>query len=120
MTNQEVFDRVAHHLLQQGEPALRHGRVVIQTRRYPVQKSAIGCLIEEGQYTPACELTPAYREGLLQRSGINLEESGELLEELEHIHDCEASENWLTALQSVADEFELNQTVLEQVGAEVA
>ena len=120
MTNQEVFDRVAQHLLQQGEPALRHGRPVIQTRRWPVQKSPIGCLIEEGRYTPACELMPAYREGLLQRSGINLDESGELIEKLEKIHSCEASENWLTALQSIADEFNLKQKILEQVGAVVA
>ena len=120
MTNQEVFDRVAQHLLQQGEPALRHGRPVIQTRRCPVQKSAIGCLIEEGRYTPAAELIEHYREGLLQRSGINLKESGELIEELEHIHDCEASENWLTALQSIADEFDLKQIILEEVGAMVA
>ena len=120
MTNQQVFDRVARHLLEQGEPALRQGRPVIQTRRYPLRKSAIGCLIEEGRYTVVCELTPTCREALLQRSGINLAESGELIEELEKIHNCEASENWLTALQSVADEFNLKQTVLEQVSAEVA
>lgn len=120
MTNQEVFDRVAQHLLQQGEPALRHGRLVIQTRRCPILKSPIGCLIEDGRYTPACELMPAYRERLLQRSGINWNESGQLIEELERIHDCEASENWLTALQSIADEFNLKQIILEEVGAMVA
>jgi hypothetical protein len=120
MTNQEIFDRVARHLLQQGAPAIRQGRPVIQTRRYPVRKSAIGCLIEEGRYTVVCELTPASREALLQRSGINLAESGELIEELEKIHNCECSENWLTALQSIANEFNLKPTVLEQVGAVVA
>lgn len=120
MTNQEVIDRVAQHLLKQDEPALRHGRPVIQTRRCPVLKSAIGCLIDEGRYTPAAELMEQYRERLLQRSGINWNESGQLIEELERIHDCEASENWLTALQSIADEFNLKQTILKRVGAIVA
>ena len=117
MTRQEVFDTVARHLRQQGQPAIRHGLPVIQTRRCPVQKSAIGCLLD--RYTPAAELTEQYREDLLRQSGVDLEQDRGLVEELERIHNCEVPENWLAALRSVADVFNLNQAVLDEVGAVV-
>ena len=118
MTRQEVFDKVARHLQQQGQPAMRQGRPVLQTRRGPLQKSAIGCLLD--RYTPAAELTEQYRENLLRQSGVDMEQNRDLVESLERIHDCEVPENWLAALRSVADELNLSHAVLEEVAAVVA
>jgi hypothetical protein len=53
MTDQEIFDKVAQHLLAQGRPA-RAG----DTCRYRApdgSKCAIGCLIEDDQYAPRME-----------------------------------------------------------------
>lgn len=105
---------VALHLQQQGQPATRHGIPVLQTRRCPVRKSAIGCLLD--RYTPVAELTEQFREELLRQSGVNMNRDRALLERLEQIHNCKPPENWPAALWTVANEFNLKQTVLESVG----
>ena len=53
MTNQEAFEKVAHHLLSLKEPSVDKGQCKYRARNG--NKCAIGILIPDEQYDPAFE-----------------------------------------------------------------
>lgn len=115
MTPQEVFDKVATHLLKQGEQARRAARTISgQTasmcayRGEVGKKCAIGSLIEDDEYgewmegagvsdllSPLCKETP---RSLRDRLG----EHQQLLLDLQGVHDGVMPSEWRDTLHNVA------------------
>ena len=61
MKKQEVFNKVAAHLLAQGKPALKGEDCVYRSK--DGLKCAIGCLIPDENYTPEMERKSIERSG---------------------------------------------------------
>ncbi len=105
MTNQEIFDKVAAHLLKQGKRALRScdDSVSCAYRAPDGCMCAVGCVIPDELY-----------EGGFEHHGVRfvLEESPELnrllggsellLNYLQRIHDCEDVQKWPSLLKACA------------------
>ena len=125
MTDKEIFDRVATHLLLQGKRACvtTHptGHMTCAYRGDGGTSCAVGCLITDEAYDPALEgysvRSTLVREAL-EKSGVETEFSSarvRLLRLLQCIHDFseqrEPSETHLSYIQrrlrDVADEFGL-------------
>lgn len=125
MNAQQIFDKVAAHLIKQNEPS----RGVDQCRyrclyRGPNGKScAVGCLIKDEYYSAALEgkgiRRPAVQEAvkmsldMTTRDFFNVER---LLSELQRVHDIavfgcnDYASYWPKSLQKVATEFGLTFT----------
>lgn len=126
MTNQEIFDTVARHLLTQkkecrsdssGGCRYRHGYL----------RCAIGVLIPDDVYDKAIEGIPV--NGFFGKYRHNVPailkvydwfkltftvEQRVFLTELQNIHDDESAEMWKAELAHFAREFDLNSDVLEE------
>lgn len=112
MNNQEVFTKVAKHLMTQYQKSRDDNRCLY---RGPNDTScAIGCLIPREIYSP-------YMEGV---SIINLLSEGkfpqlnrlldrvntELLRNLQDIHDWDAVDQWESSLKKVASKWGLDSS----------
>ena len=108
-TEQELFNRVKTHLLNQGERAesdvQNAGIYECVYHSSSGLKCAIGCLITDEVYHPAMEFVdisdePVY-SGLVD-SGIDM--SGKtvtILRKLQHVHDCADPSEWSEAIDEV-------------------
>lgn len=121
MRKQEIFDKVARHLLRQKKKARdAHGC------RYRVGdlRCAIGCLIPKRLYKPIIEGKGAYsfvdkgqNEGgevaraIGKKIGLHASHR-KLLQDLQSVHDFKYPPHWLEELQKVARKHRLNQKVL--------
>jgi hypothetical protein len=127
MTNQEIFDRVATHLLTQNRKSARDDgqckyRLLTWDDREetpaPITlKCAIGCLIEDNEYFNEIE---GDRIEFLVEKGFNfrvLKESPDpramsLLKSLQYVHDHSRVEIWKDSLKGVAEHYLLNDSIL--------
>jgi len=118
MTDQELFDRVATHLLMQGRRAMRGG----MGSDYCAYRSpdgltcAIGCLIPDERYDPELEGQSATSYAVLNAAGLTGEQA-RLASVLQHIHDdpsVEAVEGWASDLRELAIRFDLNPAVVDR------
>lgn len=115
MTNQEIFDRVACHLLRQNVRSVTYGKGGdFCLYRGPNGTScAVGCLIPDEDYSRYME-----RKGvrvLMDDYGCKLpfdQDSIPLLSALQKVHDDNMPSNWILALSYVAVEHNLNAAVL--------
>lgn len=102
MTDQEVFTKIAAHLLKQGEKSVDdRGRC-----RYHGPnglKCAAGCLIPDGSYVPEMEGQPASDLFLRRYPGIYVGGSESLLDNLQLIHDEMPVAAWERELRTEAD-----------------
>lgn len=130
MNAQEIFDKVATHLIQQGEPAMDSNGDCVY-RNDQGLKCAVGCLIPDDKYEGRFEQLgiganlsankerQSDIEGLwsvLEGEGILRDEHLQLLEDLQEAHDgWEAGGVHLIigALNYVADNHDLDPFVLE-------
>jgi len=122
MNKQEVFDKVARHLLEQGEPCLdRDGRfqTICKYRNSAGQKCAVGCLITNEAYDPDIEgrgvQTPEVCAALV-KSGIDvftvedrfIQSGMNMLRELQNMHDNCSSYDWKNQLMRIAALHDVN------------
>lgn len=117
MTPQEIFTRIATHLLTQNEHSTDGQEFVIQRVMGRCQyrgvrglKCAIGCLIEDHAYDVSLEQRgcgePRVKDAL-RRSGIVVEDVPELLHDLQMLHDRHPVLSWRTELHRVAIKYGL-------------
>jgi hypothetical protein len=112
MTHQEIFNKVARHLLVQNKEAM-DDKLTCMYRNDDGLKCAIGCLIPDELYTPDIEGTGINDGGgdevwaILVQAGFNKEEDEELLSALQWLHDGQPPETWRERLRYMAAEFKL-------------
>lgn len=111
MKLQEIYDRVAEHLLTQQKRSI--GELGACVYRSPEGlKCAVGCLISDEAYSPKIEGTYVREQSVqeaLRESGVKplTEQVVFLLEGLQACHDDFYPEDWGGRLWSVANRFEL-------------
>lgn len=134
MDLQQIFDRVATHLLRQGVQSRapsREAGYVCMYRGDNGTSCAVGCLIKDEGYNPQMEgvvvvdltyLHPVYPRdkvdllaNALRASGVNTEDSSSLtlLKNLQGIHDRTLPNEWVHELRRLAKELQLSDQVLD-------
>lgn len=127
MTRQEIFDKVARHLLTQGQRAETEGGDCVY-RAEDGTKCAVGCLIPDELYDPEFEgllishifgdqagsLPERAQEKGRQLSRL-LGDHFPLLKELQEVHDEDEPDEWKIALRQVASSFGLDTKVLDKI-----
>lgn len=127
MTNQEIFNKVAKHLLKQNARSVDPNDEICCYRGPDGLQCAVGCLIADEHYSPELEGLPVdtYRvRGALYASGIvevhpdsplYTGDAAVLLAELQVIHDNDGPAYWRQALRMTAESFGLDAAVLDEV-----
>ena len=129
MTHQEIFNKVATHLLTQRKQAINDAGICFY--RTPEGLScAVGCLIPDDLYTPLIEtgIPGEWRqegEGIAGKHlAVILEAAGfvegdmQLLVRLQQVHDGhETVAGWRAELANVAGEFHLSPAILDSLPA---
>jgi hypothetical protein len=109
MTNQELFDKMATHLLTQGEKSVDESRNKCLYRGPNGLKCAAGVLISDEAYSESLEgeiVSDPNVQFALKTSGVE-DCQMYLVEELQLVHDTHWAESWAVALSSVAQKFHL-------------
>lgn len=118
MTKQEIFDKVATHLLTQNAKSMNASGCAY--RGAEGRKCAIGCLIPDEDYTPRLEgktvmtatskinVATAVNKSIRAKTLITLK----FLQRLQAVHDLWPVEEWRNKLAEVAKDFELDAGVL--------
>lgn len=117
MTEQEVFDTVARHLLTQKEQCLIRGSFKDCAYRTEYENGTVlycaaGCLIEDEDYNIALE-GKAWDD--LVYAGIMPDTHMRLIQKLQSIHDEESISSWRFSLMNLAIDFKLNPKVLHEL-----
>lgn len=116
MTPQEIFNKVAKHLLtQNAKSELPPGGPALCTYRTPEGLScAVGCLISDEVYNLSLEGHAAASQPVLlalRDSGIPINAPTEkLLEDLQNLHDYTPPHLWPVGLEEVAMDHNLEYT----------
>lgn len=125
MTAQEIFDKVATHLLKQGRKAEATTNGSCKYRTDDGLKCAAGCLIPDEEYSVSFECISwrrAARVAYSNEDNSNLQKLGkiavrigqvELVADLQVMHDDTLVEDWPSELRRVADDFSLSAAVLD-------
>jgi hypothetical protein len=101
-TEQEVFNQVAKHLLDQNEKSMSYS--VCSYRGENNLMCAAGCLIPDDEYTEELEGN-GWKD--LTRTFLYPSEHSELIQELQDVHDSYEVEEWKEKLFGVAEKFGL-------------
>lgn len=118
MTKQEVFDKVATHLLRQGRPSkatFGGGGYRGAYRSKGGLKCAIGVLIPDDRYhkgLEGCSVKNAKVKASLD-GVVDYGECYPLLKQLQFTHDQRWPEQWADCLAYIAGEHKLNANALE-------
>ena len=110
MNAQEVFNKVAEHLLTQKAPAIDPDSDCCVYRAPDGKMCAVGCLISDEEYKPEFEQDGIGRiinKGFLP----NLKEHESLLLELQRVHDSSNGSFWKDDLIEVSKLFNLDMSV---------
>ena len=113
MTKQEIFDRVARHLLTQKKHAMIDDTCAYRTP--DGLKCAIGCLIPDELYTPKIEgfsVDDGPVIEVLERTGLSCDE---FLYELQTIHDGAAVYFWAKELHTLASLHGLSHAIIDEL-----
>lgn len=119
MTQQEVFDKVARHLLTQNKPCEGNynGRTICLYRNDEGLKCAAGCLIPDEFYS---EVFEGKRFGAVHDLMYELgftpfsSEVLYLISTLQNLHDECSSVVWRQRLLRIAETFELSKEALQE------
>lgn len=107
LTNQEIFDTVAAHLLKQKQRSMWNEEECAY-RGANGLKCAIGCLIPDEFYDIDMERRDVINLLVDFNLGFEVNPSGKrLLWSLQECHDIVNPDDWNTALRSIADHFNL-------------
>lgn len=101
-SEQEVFDYVANHLLNQRTPAIVDG--TCRYRGNAGLSCAAGCLIDDSEYNQDFEGLQWHE---LVEARVVPNAHKELIEKLQFVHDYEGEEDWREGLKNVADKRKL-------------
>lgn len=109
LTKQEIFNRVATHLLTQRAKAMDEGRCRYLDRQG--RRCAVGCLIPDGHpsltvFASLGFLLITYPD-LAEGWGLD-EDAFSLLNELQLIHDNDMPSQWAAHLTELASKFNLS------------
>ena len=112
MTKQEVFDKVATHLLTQNKKAICpiDGRCKYRTSEG--LKCAAGIMISDDEYSPEME-SWAVNHLITKYNLEKIAPFKDLLYKLQGIHDWKEVQNWKTELQKLAVSHNLSTAVLD-------
>ena len=110
LTEQELFDKVANHLLTQNKKSYNSAENACAYRSPDGLKCAAGCLIEDNEYTDGLE--GKTWAGLLVRRCVKDDHSS-LIMRLQKIHDHKRPCEWKDKLKNLAEEYNLkfNETI---------
>ena len=118
MNNQEIFNKVATHLLTQSDKALDE-KGDCMYRGLNGTSCAAGCLIPDELYEPEME-----NESILNLANdfpdvkaylrMHRRDTLRLIDRLQNVHDAEPVEYWYVALDATAADFDLNTEVLSK------
>ena len=119
---QDIFDRVATHLLLQGRPAL-NAEGYCKLRGNDGTKCAVGCLIPDERYHQQLEQIAAVYDPeqgntdpfLLELIGVHDDATIYLLSRLQMLHDEEDSPVWGEGLLMLACEHQLSDAVVREI-----
>jgi hypothetical protein len=106
MTKQQLFDKVATHLLTQNRKAT-DGKEACLYRGPGGTMCAVGCLMTNAQYEE-------FGLGHLRALGVEDENQG-LVKRLQTIHDFSYVDRWRDELRELAVDFRLSTAVLDTV-----
>lgn len=110
LTHQAIFDKVAIHLLSQGEKAIRDDDTC--DYRTPENKAcAVGCLISDAEIR---ELGTLGAWCVVHQSFPDLDDFYGLLARLQQIHDHEPPKGWSDNLRYLAQRMGLSEEVLNE------
>lgn len=115
MKAQEVFDKVAIHLLIQNEQSANEGTCLYRSEDGLM--CAVGCIIKDEHYSEDLEkksfdhklVTDAVRKSIGRLSGLKVN----ILNELQTLHDGEFISNWSTGLTRIAYRYGLNTDAVD-------
>jgi hypothetical protein len=121
---QEIFDKVARHLLKQNAQAKTSDGYGCMYRTVDGLACAVGCLLTDEEARAAD--TAKDKDGHELNTGIaNIAAAGMLpqrlspflglLEHLQRVHDYKEPQQWREALRQVAHNAELSAAVLDEV-----
>lgn len=116
MNRQEIFDKVATHLLKQGKRAERDYDTIQKGCAYRGQentKCAVGCLIKDEFYSTKLEGKRVGSDGVVEAIekslGYKLNDSDIIfLASLQVIHDTKQPEYWKNSLEMFCVQYKLN------------
>jgi hypothetical protein len=121
MTPQEIFDKTAKHLFEQGRPAKAFGGMCKYQLRLgdKVLRCAVGCHIPDAAYSPAMENRSIadLMAGFSSQLPAWFADNVDLLRSLQHRHDADSGWKSTAGMQEyladVATNYNLNTDVLE-------
>lgn len=124
LTDQEIFDTVARHLLSQGKRSTEFGFCTYRSE--DGLKCAVGCLIADEFYSAAiegysiaqCPEFPVEADLVFRlfASGVDLSNATtrQLIADLQCCHDTEPPFLWADELYDIGSSLELDTHVLEE------
>lgn len=111
MNRQELFDTVVDHLRKQNAQSINLAGNC-QYRGPNDMKCAVGCLIEDSEYTSEME---GYRLSDLLKQGYFFKNftfnDSPLLRKLQYLHDDYTPDKWESGFEDIAKEFGLEYSV---------
>lgn len=113
MTKQEIFDKIADHLLTQNAQCTEPGYNAMCRYRLDNMSCAIGCLIPDELYSKKLEgkeVTNRIVREVLKKADIVNE--GRFLVNFQQMHDYFLPVDWSDELLAIAKTYKLNTSVL--------
>lgn len=121
MPDQQIFDTVARHLMQQRVKSMdlnEEGEEYCKYRDSAGNKCAVGCLIPNHSYDPNMEGHTVRKLISLFPLALPHPINISLLEALQSAHDSHILDNglsfWVPKMRSIAEDFRLDPSILEQ------
>lgn len=117
VSEQDVFDTIAEHLLRQGKRSLGRVRSTCQYHNADGLKCAAGCLVPDDVYDFTWE-GMTWNE--LVATGEVVDRYADIIQQLQYVHDSEEGEQyWPNKLRIIAEGYKLDTQKLEKWIAEL-
>jgi hypothetical protein len=117
MKRQEIFNKVAKHLLKQNEQSMtKTNPGLCAYRGAKGLKCAVGCLIPDDMYSSTFEglgvkdLPPDVRKSC----GIMNAGTLQLVDDLQEIHDCSSGRHWPAELVDLGERYRLDVSIVHK------
>ncbi len=114
MIPQEIFDKVSVHLLTQGKRALGDDGQRCKYRAPDGSKCAVGILIPDDAYDPVMEGHPSSALCMVAALPPFFTTEGDLLSDLQVLHDCVKPDMWPEYLHRMARHKGLSTTAMDE------